>query len=144
MNEGKRSERDSRREPKKIVPMIEVHCPGGHVMKVPAEFAADGRTFYCRECAGVFTPGTNTVDIAVKEITVGMPRGKLRLPRWKDLKRRLASRKPGVLDSRAKAGAAAAASSPARQGLLKIAEGCCLLARASWLQTRKLLSGSGG
>jgi hypothetical protein len=204
MDEAKRSERDSRREPTRIVPMTEVHCPRGHVMKVPAEFAADGRTFYCRECGGVFTPGTNTVDLAVKEITVGLPRGKLRLPRWKDLKSKLVggqqlkprpgqdvevecpaghslvvsrdmveagkeffcpvcrqtfrpggeeaapaalkkseAPEPGIPDSRAKADVAAAIS-PARQGLLKIAEGCGLLARASWRQTRKLFSSSGG
>ncbi len=87
--------RDSRPQPRAIVPMSEVHCPAGHTMQVPAEFAADGRAFFCKQCDSVFSPGTKTVGIAVDEIAIGLPRDKLRLPRWKDLKKFLARKKQG-------------------------------------------------
>jgi outer membrane protein assembly factor BamB len=66
------------RRPRLIVPRVDVHCPAGHALNIPAEYAVR-RSVFCPQCRASFRADAQTMRAAAKKARVGMP-GRLCLP----------------------------------------------------------------
>ncbi len=53
-----------------ILPSVEVRCPDGHKMSIPAQYAAAGRELYCPKCRQIFRPSSPEMKAARRRARV--------------------------------------------------------------------------
>ena len=65
------SRREERTRARRLMPFVYVHCPAGHVLRMPAEAIAQGRECFCPHCRKVFTPSFESVERALYRLDIG-------------------------------------------------------------------------